>query len=456
MKTPETPQPQNPEPEVTRETDERVANEAYIKAFDTVKTLFDASLQIDKKMSAGIKQVHAFWVLYLGFCSTLVAIISFFGAKQFIRTETEKQIKQFTDTKVSNMIVASVSDAEARVKTDFTQYMDDQVKSFEHRTEELDGRIKEAEDLINVYEKCASARAWNRGDYEFLVELSGGTGRVAHVASSTVEEIRKSFEQRKNSVFAIRPILGYSENRNKKVPEDEMILAIYQDSVGQSDGAINSLVDKNEKKYVAILIHAIKSSQHLDFVYAAIRGVERLTGESFPALGIQEALNWWKTNEENPIFHCTYERYAEAKQLPNESMDDYIWRKIDLLLDWIGEKPNQYPSAELLAPMLLFAKGNEEKDQTRQASLEKVFDYWATENPKAENWYIFKAVYLARYSPDKLIAFVNERLKEHPAFEDELKRWTFYFPPEFFEIPAVHWPSKNIDKPQVEKDAEQE
>lgn len=453
MKTPETPQPQNPEPEGPCAAANPLDHEAYVKAFGDVKALFDASLQIDQNMSAGIKQVHKLWGWYIGVCSTIVAIISFFGAKQIIRIETEEQIKQFTDTKVSNMIVASVSNAEERVKTDFSQYMDEQVKSFEHRSEELDERIKEAEEIINVYEKCASARAWDRADYEFLVGLSEGTGRVARVASSTVEEIRKSFEQRKNSVFARRPIIGYSDNRDKKVPEDEMILAIYHDSVGRSDGAINSLVDKNEKKYVAILVHTIKSSRHLDFVFAAIRGVEQLTGESFPVLGIQEALDWWKTNEDNPIFHCAFERYAEATQLPNESMDDCIWRKIDFLLEWISEKPNQYPSAELLAPMLLFAKGNEEKDQTRQESLEKVFDYWATENPKAENWYIFKAVYLARYSPDKLIAFVNERLKEHPAFEDELKRW---FPPEFFEIPAIHWPSKNIDKPQVEKDAEQE
>ena len=455
MKNRQATQNQDEKPAVTQETAERLAHEAYEKAFADAKGLFDSSLQIDQKMSAGIEQVNRRWKWYIGVCSSIAAIISFFGVpqfaesirervtEQFVGKEAERQINQFTDTKVSDMIVTRVSNTEERVKATFTQYMDEQVKSFEQRSEELDERIKEAEALINVYEKCASARAGTRKDYDFLVELSVNTNRVAHVASSTVEEIRKSFEQKKSSLITQRPLLVYKDNRDKKVPEDDMILAVYSDSVGRCDGAIKSRADKNEKTDVAVLMHAVKSSQYLDFVYAAIRGIEKLTGDTFPALGIQETLDWWKANEANPIYHCAFERYTETAQLPNESMDDCIWRKIDFLLDWIGENTNQYSSASLLVPMLLFANGNGEKEQKRQDSLEKVFEYWTAENPKVDNWYVYKALYLARYSPNSLVVFVNERLKEHPTFEDELKRWTFYFNPEFFELPVINWPSKS-------------
>ncbi len=468
MKSPQPQEHRDEKPSVTLETAERLAHEAYAKAFADAKTLFDTSLQIDQKMSAGIEQVNRRWKWYIKICSAIVAIGALVGipqlmksvkesvTEQFVGKEAERQINQFTDTKVSSMIVASVSNTEERVKTTFTQYMDEQVKSFEQRAEELDERIKEAEEKINVYELGASARTGNRKDFEVLVELSKGTGRASHVAGSTVEEIRKSFEQKKNSPLQQRPLLGYLDGRKKAIPEDELIVTIYDDSIGRSDGAINSLADKNEKKYVAILIHAVKSSQYLDIVYTAIRGVEQLTGESFPALGIQETLDWWAAHETDSSYHCAFEYFLEVQKSPDESEDAYRLQKAKYLSEWMREMPNQFYSSAQVAGMLLSTKEDAENNAERKELLKFAFDYWGQESPKSVEWYVYKAVYLAKFEAERLIDFVNDRLREHPQFEDELRHGVFVFTPKFFEIPAIHWPSKNIDKPQVEKDAEQE
>lgn len=404
MKKTKTPQPPNAEPGVTLETAEHLAHEAYERAFADAKGLFDTSLQIDQKIASGIEQVNRRWAWYTGICSAIVAIAAAFGipqlmksvkesvTEQFVGKEAERQINQFTDTKVSAMIVTSVSNTEERVKAAFTGYMDEKIQIFERRSEALDERIKEAEEIINVYEMGASARTGSRRDYDFLVELSGQTNRVAHVASSTVEEIRKSFEQKKTSPIQQRRRLNYIDGRDKTIPEDELIIIVYNDSIGRSDGAIDSLADKNEKKYVAILMHAVKSSQYLDLVYTAIRGVEQLTGESFPALGIQETLDWWATHEADSSYHCAFEYFLEDQKSPDESEDTYRLRKAKYLCKWMKEMPNQ-----------LFS---------------------ATQIP----------------------------LK----FEEELKHGGVGFTPEFFEISDIHWPSKDIDMPQDEKDAEQE
>lgn len=458
-------QPQNSKPEGPCKTAKSLEHEAYVKAFGDVKTLFDASLQIDKKMSSGIKQVHLFWGCYITLCSAVVGIISFFGVPQFAKSirekvteqfvgkEAEKQIRQFTDTKVSAMIVASVSNAEERVKAAFTKYMDEQVKTFDHRAEELDKRIKEAEDVINVYEISASARNGNRRDYESLVELSGGGGRVAHVAGSTVEEIRKSFDQKKNSPIQQRPLLGYIDGRKNAIPEDALMVAIYNDSIGRSDGAINSLVDKNEKKYVAILIHAVKSSQYLDFVYAAIRGVEKLTGESFPALGIQETLDWWATREDDSSYHCAFEYFLEAQKSPGESEDTYRLRMAKYLSEWLREMPNQFYSSAQIPLMLFLAEEDTKNITERKELMEFAFEYWGQESPKAVEWYVCKTAYFAKFDKEHLVDFVNDRLKDHPEFEEELKQGGVGFSPAFFEIPAIHWPSKNANNGQDGNDA---
>lgn len=329
------------------------------------------------------------------------------------------------------MIATSMSNTEERVQAAFTRHMDETKQIFEQQSEALAERIKEAEGIINVYEKGASARTGNRKDYDALVELSGGTGRVSHVAGSTIEEIRKSFEQKKNSPIQQRPLLGYPGGMKKEIPEDELIVTIYNDSIGRSDGAINSLTDKNEKKYVAVLIHAVKSSQYLDFVYTAIRGVEKLTGESFPALGIQETLDWWAAHEADSSYHCAFEYFLEAQKSSDESDDVYRLRQAKYLSEWMREMPNQFFAASQLPLMLLFAKEDTENIAERKELMEFAFEYWGQENPKAVEWYVFKTAYFAKFSPEHLVDFVNDRLKEHPEFEEELKQGVVGFTPEF-------------------------
>ena len=435
---------------------------AYERAIKESRELFDLSLKIDDKVKAGVHEIHVRIGWYVGFLSFALLVAGWFGfpiisewyakrieeriTEKYVSTEVQKHLNDFTDTKVSEMISTNVSNVEERVKTEFTQYMETQASVFKCQAQELNRRVVEAESVINLYEKCASARSGNRVDYDYLDTLLDGTNRISHIAAATIEEIKKSYEKLKNTWGIGRVILINKFDKNKKISEDAMIQIVHYDSVGLCDGAINSLADKGNKKYTATLIYAVKNSRHLDFVYAAIRGVEKLTGQEFPALGIKETLDWWKSAETNKQYHCSFENYLEEPMLSNETADDFAWRKSNLLFNWIKEMPNQFLAASLIPPIAMFANVGADKEKEREQMLRFVLEYWEKENPKANNWYVFKTIYLARYDTGKIIDFVNQRLEEHPEFEDELRNWQFAFNPVFFKLVEINWPSKSTSK----------
>ena len=441
---------------------------AYERAIKESRELFDLSLKIDDKVKAGVHEIHVRIGWYVGFLSFALLVAGWFGfpiisewyakrieeriTEKYVSAEVQKKLNDFTGTRVSEMISTSVSNTEDRIKRGFTQYMEDQVEEFKRNIGNLEDRIKDADTIISLYETCASARAGNREDYESLVALSSGTNRIAHIASSTVNEIKKSYEQINNTWGKNRVVLVNVHDERKSISEDVMIFAVHADSIGRCDGAINSLADKQNKKYVATLIHAIKHSKHLDFVFAAIRGVEKLTEQKFPVLGIAESLNWWNKNKSNELYYCAFERYIGAQKVPSESADDYAWRKAEYLDKWIREMPNQYYAASLITPMIFFAKLDAKNESKRKETLDFVLEYWNKENPKDNNWYVFKTIYLARYDTGKVIDFVNQRLKEHPEFEHELRHWKFAFNPVFFELAEINWPSKSRSKVANEQD----
>ena len=434
---------------------------AYEKSVNESRRLFDLSLKIDDKVKAGVHEIHVRMRWYVSIFSFAVIVLGSLGlpkiiewysqrieekvTERYVGKAVQAHLTEFTDTKVSVMVSTSVSNTEDHIKREFTQYMENQVVEFKRNIGNLESRIKDADAIINLYETCASARAGNRKDYESLVTLANGTNRIAHIASSTVNEIRKSYEQIKNTWGKNHMVLVNVRDKGKPISEDLMIFVAHEDSIGRCDGAINSLADKQDKKYVATLIHVIKHSNHLDFVYGAIRGVEKLARQKFPPLGIQESLNWWNTNKSNELYHCAFERYIEAQMLPNESAGDYTWRKVEYLDKWIRGMPNQYYAASLIPPMTLFAKVTAEKELKRKEILGFALEYWEKESPKASDWYVFKTIYLALYDNDlgKIIGFVNNRLKEHPEFEEELKHWQIIFTPKFFNLEEISWPSKH-------------
>ena len=449
----------------------RIANAkraVYEKAIKESRELFDLSLKIDDKVKAGVHDIHVRMGWYVGILSFAVIVAGSLGlpkisewytqrieekvTEKYVGMAVQKHLTEFTDTKVSVMVATSVSNTEGRIKREFTQYMKNQVVEFNRNIGNLESRIEDADAVINLYETCASARAGDRKDYELLVTLASGTNRIAHIASSTVDGIKKSYEQIKNTLGKNRVVLVDVHDVKKLISEDVMIFAVHEDSIGRCDGAINSLADKNNQKFVATLIFAVRHSKHLDFVYVAIRGIEKLTGQTFPALGIQESLNWWNTNKSNELYHCAFERYIEAQMLPGESPDDYGWRKAEYLDEWIRGMPNQYFAASRIPPLILFAKVDTEKEVKRKEMLDFAFEYWGKESLRANDWYVFRTIYLARYDTGEIIDFINQRLKEHPEFEDELKQWQFVFNPEFFELAGINWPSKQSNNGPDEQD----
>lgn len=461
MKTPETPQPQNPEPEVTRETDERVANEAYIKAFGTVKTLFDASVQIDKKMSDGIEQVDKYWKRYIGVAVAIAVIAAYLGVpylikervtEQYVGEAVQKQVASFTDDKVASMIEDSIKKAKEGVKEELEQIntaseeLKTTILSVREETEELSAKLLESRDVIDVYEQIATARTGNRIAYDALRQLAQGSNRVSRIATLGIEEVNRTYELRKNTWGLGQEIWVDETTKQETIPVDVMMSIVFQDIDHSSAAAINSIVHKKHKQCVSIIVWAVAHSKYLDTVYAAIRGVEDLTGHPFPAMGIDEVLEWWEANKNDDDLNCEFAQYLTEKQKPEETFVDYNWRKAKLLSKWLDKETEQYQSANRLLALLtwLALRQDDEEKQENEILMQNALEYLEYEVPRKPYWYAYKTVYYALYDPDKMVDFVNDRLRDHPGFEDELRHWTgTFFNQYFFQMEQINWPSKS-------------
>lgn len=478
MKTPETPQPQNPEPEGPRATATPLDHEAYVKAFEDVKALFDASLQIDQKMTEGIKQVdkHVNWYatiigLFATIVSCIITISSAVGLRALVRQyisnvgktvserlvskEISSQLKQYSDDNVASLVATSINETEERVKAELeqinaaTRELQTSIFSAQEKMDSLSSRLLESQNTLSVYEQIAEARAGDRMAYDALLQIAKSSNHVAHIASLGVAGIVETYEEKRRTFGRARMGLQnvLTGETSISIPAEEAMYYVYTDAPGTCEGALNNLADRNQLQYVATLVHAVKSAQKLECVFTAIRCLEKVLGKQFPTLGISEVLSWWAEHNGNETYHDKFERVCEISQQPNESDESFKWRQVTLWKQWIDEEPEQYWVAQQLVVFLLNIK--EDGTGKRKEMLEQVFDYWASEQPHEDMWYLEKTLYLCIYEPGQVVDFVNARLADYPFFEDELHRYeNVLFPKQFFEIEQINWPSKSSMKLQ--------
>ena len=477
MKAPQAIQPQNPEPEGPCDTAKSLDHEAYAKAFADAKVLFDASMKIDQKISDGIsrvdKQIEKYTtiiIVILTIAGFVIALASFLGScsqvnryradvektisERFVSEKITKQLKKYSDDNVAPLINESVKETEEGIKAELerirgeTAELQTAILSAREEMDELSSGLLESQNTLSVYEKIAEARAGNRMAYDSLLQIAKNSNYVAHIASLGVAGIVETYEEKRRT-FGRAP-MGLQNVLTGKIsisiPAEEAMYYVYTDDPGTCEGALNNLADRNQLQYVATLVHAVRGAKKLECVYTAIRCLEKVLGKQFPTLGIDEVLSWWAEHNGDETYHNSFERVCEISQQQNESEEIFKWRNAMLWKQWIDEKPEQYWAAQQLVLFLLNIR--EDGTGKRKEMLEDVFDYWASEHPHEDMWYLEKTLYLYIYEPGQVVDFVNARLADYPFFEDELRRYeSVMFPKQLFEIDQINWPSKSSKNP---------
>ncbi len=433
---------------ITREEARSFADAAYEKAANEGRELFRASLEIDNKIKEATQQIEKPLLWYVRILSFAVALgvplllwhtaelVEKTVSDKFAEDRVQERLARYTDEKIEPLLAHSIREAEVRIKEEADKQMQGQLQDVDQRVLGTVQQVEEASRVISVYEQSVAARSGYRDAYDKLCEMAKGEGREAHAARLGAEEITRAYEQRKSMPVLVRRSLYNTRTGSRDIPVDVIIKVAYTDNIGSCSGAINMLAEMKDSRYVAALMHVVIHSRHLDFVYEAIRGVEQLTGEAFPALGIQEAMSWWEVNKENDDYHCEFERFLELEQAPGEDAVSFKWRQASLLAEWASKMPNQFLCARLLATILIEIPGNDETSPKKKELFALALDKWSGETPLDVLWYVFKTIYYALYDQAELTSFVNTRVAEHPEFKEELHP---FFPSGFFEFPLFKW-----------------
>lgn len=452
------PPPHAPPQEVTLDAIKSLSDEAYKKAHQEAKDLFELSLRIDQKIADGVRQVDTRWKWYIVAFFALVALAGYFGVPQWIREsvssqfvgeEVQKELGQYSDEKVAAMIRTSIAETEERVKGELERTKKElsdlqaTIVSARQETGALSAELQESREVIDAYERIAAARAGDRIAFDALRQLAAGDGRTTHIAQQGVDDIKKTYEIRKRST-AGRDGPGHPPEGDSARPAEEDMLQVYADAESCEE-ALYRLAGLDQPKYTATFVRAVAQSKYLDCVYAGILCVENVSGKTFPALGIDEVLAWWADRQNDGQYHHGFEKVCEAVRQPNESEESFRWRQALSMKEWIDGEPGQYWCARHLFALLYSLK--DEGSANRRIMMQQVLDYLATEEGPGNSWHVAKAMYLFVYNQLELNGFVNARLAEDPGFEDELRRLeNEVFPSSFFQSGSIKWPSKSAGR----------
>lgn len=444
---------QDPEPRVTLDAIKSLSDEFHRKAQQDAKDWFELSLRIDQKISDGVRQVDTRWKWYVGILAVLAVVAVCFAVPQWIREsvtekfvgeEVQKQIGRFTDENVSAMVKAGVAETEERVKGELENTrkelsgLQGAILAARQETEALSAELQESRELIGAYEQVAAARGGDRTAYDGLRMLAAGDGGTAQVAKQGIDEIGRAYETRKRLATGgpADPPAG-----DPATPVEEDMMQVYADGEG-CEGALWRLAGLGQAEYTATFVRAVAKSKRLDCVYAGILGIEKATGQTFPALGIDEVLAWWKERQDDGRYHHGFESVCGAVRKPGETDESFRWRRARLMKEWIDGEPGRYWCARQLFELLYSLQDG--GSANRRIMLQQVLDYLGTEQPLGNAWHVAKTMYLFAYNQLELPGFVNARLAEDPSFENELRQYeNQVFPGTFFQPGQINWPSQS-------------
>lgn len=348
-------------------------------------SLNSVNLLLERKVDDGVKELRKrFWpytiILLLGGGVGIFGLFKGITAdirerltSAYVADTLNEHISKFTDGKVAKVADGRISIAEDRIIKGFEKKVAEQKSMLAKSSSDAEAQIRSLRSSLDVMKKAYDARGGNRQAFDEISILATNKTDAGEIAAKVIREIEASYAARKERerigfMGTIRPTVTYNGSTGKRGPislaDASMLVMAHNRDL--EEGSINRLADSGQKEFVDILMQSIAESDRLGTVYVALRGIEKLTGVSFPALGISEANKWWELNKDNPEYHSPYKTvwtmllHNQLQIQPKESTPDYYKRVIVPLHAAIVAKSGLEDVAKVTLP-LAFAFGRELK-----------------------------------------------------------------------------------------------
>ena len=277
------------------------------------------NLLIERKVDDGVKDIrkriipYALAIIFFvglsmwGFYKGVVNDIKERLTSDYVANALNEHIKKFTDEKVSKVADGRIAIAEKRIIAEFEKKVSSQETMLEKSSAKAESQIQLLRSALEVMKKAYDARGGDRRTFDEIASLSTNATEVGDIAAKVIREIEASYSERKEDearfgfTRSVRHYLTYNGNNGKHGPisfADAAMLIIAQNRDFE-DGAIQRLADSGQKEFVEILMSPVVEASSLNTVYVALRGIEKLSGASFPVLGVAEAKDWWEATKKS-------------------------------------------------------------------------------------------------------------------------------------------------------------
>ena len=332
--------------------------------------------KVDSKVADGVKELKkkfwpytiflalsgfaAIWWLFQGITDEIQKRLT----SAYVAETLNKHIAKFTDEKVASVADNRISTAEKRIIEGFERKVAEQEAMLARSSAEADAQIQSLKSALGVMKKAYDARGGDRRAFDEIAILSTNKTEAGEIAAKVIHEIETAYSSRKEKentgLFAsTRQTVAYNGKDGRQGPisfadASQIVISHFRDF---EEGAIHRLTDSGQKEFVEVLMFAVTGSSRLDSVYHALRGIEKLSGTTFPILGIEEAKEWWKENKDKPEYRSPYAlawtMYLQNKlrPQPNESNAEYYRRVVIPLHEAVVIKQDLDEIAKIILPV---------------------------------------------------------------------------------------------------------
>ena len=438
---------------------------------------------IEQKVGEASKEVGKEFKLYGGFVLAAIALVGIFGIKplaewykqyieekvteKYVSDAVQNQLKKFSSDTVQPLLDERIAKAKHELNTLYDRRMtilDEKTRLFDHNATILNEKAQQFDQKMTALNEKAlqiehktqivnekfelvktllSATSGRRRDYDNLRSIAKGTNELAQIARDSLAQLNETYENRKRLMSDFnRLTLDYKVNGKKQTPHSDLIVAIiHQDRAHNCEGAINDLSARNKKCHVPTLIFAMRNTKFLNCLFAAIRGIEKITGEQFPALGVEEVESWWRKHSSDPSYRSIHEEIITATAKANESESEFCKRVITLLEEDIMSDQSHSRSAHHEINLLIHLLKDKSELQYCKEPFERSIKVCEKDDALRDLAFAYKAIYIYHYQRTEFADYINKRLKEHPAFETELKQLDYFNNEIFSDHKTFNWPS---------------
>lgn len=418
------------------------------------------------------KDMHKNLKISAAAISLAVAVCGYFGGPALI----QKKVGEYLETATSQASLSVISNLSASiVHKDVPKMISESIESSVKVMKAQIDEIKRDEDSIReelrnasgaiqkasrseaeivaklaLIDAMVAARAGDRRSYEELLSLSTSTNQNATLAKNAVAEIDWRYQQRRYSVRNARFRL---QRPDLQLSNADFVSIIHADNDWNCDGAINELVDTNDKGFVETLVYAVMTSKRLDSVDTAIEGLQALTGRSFKALGIDEVSKWWAEAKTNAVYHSGYEQYheliADFQGVKGSVPVDQILKIINKARDLTKEHPNLSPAWRLITILISALPEGVRFSDGRQELCESAFSNYEKHVADKADACLLNIYLSAKGLKDQdVIKLTNDAIAKYADFEVRARK-SHLFTDSFFSNPAINWRNKIVAPEQA-------